>query len=158
LPQENAIGTLSIRCVVKLDLNEMMREEPTVVVYFDGECALCHSSVDFIIRHDPNAEIYFASLQSAKGRSALVQLGMSLESLDSIVLQEGVRYSVRSTAVLRIAARLSGAVKLLSWLRFLPLCLRDPVYDWIAQHRYRWFGRKNSCGFSSKGQQGRFIG
>ena len=134
-----------------------MPEDPSTVVYFDGVCALCHSSVDFIIRHDPNAEIYFASLQSVPGQAVLAQLGMSLDQLDSIVLQEGARYSVKSTAALRIAARLSGPIRWLTYLRFVPLWIRDPLYVWIAKNRYRWFGRKELCGFPAKGPQGRFI-
>jgi len=93
-----------------------MRKDLSLVVYFDGVCVLCDSSVDFIIRHDPDALIYFASLQSAQGQTALAQLGMSLDQLDSIILQEGTRYSVKSTAVLRIAARLS-VMFTIRWVR-----------------------------------------
>ena len=124
-----------------------MPEDPSTVVYFDGVCVLCNSSVDFIIRHDPNACICFAPLQSPRGQAALAQLGMSRHQLDSIILQEGTEYSVKSTAVLRIAARLSGPIR---WIR-------DPLYVWIAKNRYRWFGRKELCGFPAKGPQGRFI-
>jgi predicted DCC family thiol-disulfide oxidoreductase YuxK len=134
-----------------------MRKEPSLVVYFDGVCVLCDSSVDFIIRHDPDALIYFASLQSAQGQTALAQLGMSLDQLDSIILQEGTRYSVKSTAVLRIAARLSGPVRWLAYLRVVPVWIRDPLYAWIAKNRYRWFGRKEVCRMPTESDRARFI-
>jgi predicted DCC family thiol-disulfide oxidoreductase YuxK len=134
-----------------------MREDPSVVVYFDGVCALCNSTVDFIIRHDPNVCIHFASLQSSRGQAILAQLGMSLDQLDSIILQEGTQYSVKSTAALRIAARLSGPVKWLAFFRGLPLWLRDPVYEWIARNRYRWFGHKESCRIPTESERERFV-
>jgi predicted DCC family thiol-disulfide oxidoreductase YuxK len=134
-----------------------MSEDPSTIVYFDGVCVLCNSSVDFIIRHDPNACICFAPLQSPRGQAALAQLGMSRHQLDSIILQEGTEYSVKSTAALRIAARLSGPVKWLACFRGLPLWLRDPVYEWIAKNRYRWFGRQESCRMPRGRDQARFI-
>jgi predicted DCC family thiol-disulfide oxidoreductase YuxK len=27
----------------------------------------------------------------------------------------------------------------------IPRFLRDPIYDFIAKNRYRWFGKKDTC-------------
>ncbi len=61
-----------------------------------------------------------------------------------ILEEEGKRYE-RSTAVIRIALGLRFPWPLLGVLFLLPRVLRDPVYDLVARHRYRWFGRRKSC-------------
>ena len=135
----------------------MVSEIARVIVYFDGDCVLCHAAVDFIIRHDPQQQIYFASLQSARGQALLARLGMAREPLDSMVLQEGAEYALRSTAALRIAARLQGPVRYCAWLQCVPLWIRDPLYAWVARHRYRWFGRAQHCRLPSARERARFI-
>ena len=41
------------------------------VIFFDGVCNLCNSSVRFFIRRDPRKNLRFAPLQSATGQRIL---------------------------------------------------------------------------------------
>ena len=45
------------------------------IILFDGVCNLCNSSVQFIIKRDPNGHFKFASLQSETGQKLLKQYG-----------------------------------------------------------------------------------
>ncbi|MGA9335274.1 MAG: DCC1-like thiol-disulfide oxidoreductase family protein, partial [Rudaea sp.] len=42
-------------------------------------------------------------------------------------------------------------------LRIVPRALRDPAYRWIARHRYRWFGRRDTCYLPQAEDRKRFL-
>jgi hypothetical protein len=50
------------------------------VVLFDGECTICNSSVDFLLRHDRDERFIFATQQSASGKQLLNDAGQLLPS------------------------------------------------------------------------------
>ncbi len=57
---------------------------------------------------------------------------------------EGKLYS-RSTAALRIAMKLRFPWPLLGVFLLVPRFIRDPVYNFVARNRVRWFGRRHTC-------------
>ncbi|MFO1489463.1 MAG: DCC1-like thiol-disulfide oxidoreductase family protein [Kiritimatiellia bacterium] len=73
------------------------------------------------------------------------------------MLIEDGRAFLESTAALRIARGLRFPWPLLSVLLIVPRVLRDPVYRWIARHRYRWFGRREECWRPDDRWNNRFI-
>src|SRR5690606_23922649 len=122
------------------------------LVLFDGECNLCNGAVQFVLRRDPRGRFRFASLQSEAGRAALRVAGMPEDAAGSegrppgsIVLIDAGRAFVKSAAALRIARGLRWPWPLLGAFAIVPPFLRDAVYDWIARHRYRWFGKRAEC-------------
>lgn len=115
------------------------------VVLFDGVCPLCNGAVQFILRRDGRNQFRFAPLQSQFGHQFLSTQGLPSDTFDTLVLVEGPRYFTKSTAALRIARRLDGLWPLLSVLAVVPVQARDHVYDFVAAHRYRWFGRYDTC-------------
>jgi len=128
------------------------------IILFDGVCKLCNGFVQFVIRNDNRQYFKFAALQSETGKSVLSELHPNHETLpDSVVLIENQEVYFKSEAALRILAKLKGPVKYLAYSRFIPLWIRDPVYDFIAQNRHAWFGRKNSCMVPSPDVQSRFL-
>jgi predicted DCC family thiol-disulfide oxidoreductase YuxK len=58
---------------------------------------------------------------------------------------EGEHAVVRSAGVLATLDAIGGVWRAVSWLRFVPAPLRDAGYRWVAEHRYRWFGRHATC-------------
>jgi len=64
---------------------------------------------------------------------------------------------VRSDAALAVVAGLGGAWRAAALLRVIPRRLRDAVYDWIARHRFRWFGRREECRIPGPDQRERFL-
>lgn len=82
---------------------------------------------------------------------------LPLDGWDSFVLVEDGAAHLKSTAFLRIVARLSGPWPVLAVARFLPEGLRDRLYDLIARNRYRLFGRHNSCMVPTQEVRARFL-
>ncbi|HYE60862.1 MAG TPA: thiol-disulfide oxidoreductase DCC family protein [Phycisphaerales bacterium] len=124
------------------------------VVLFDGVCNLCTSSVQFIVRRDPEGRFRFAPLQSEAARGLL---GETSERPDSIALVEGGRVYWKSTAALRIARRLGGLWRVLYVLIVVPRPVRDWVYNIIARNRYRWFGKQDACMMPTPELRARFL-
>ncbi len=59
--------------------------EPAPILLFDGVCNLCNGSVQWVIRHDPQAQFRFASLQSTAGAALLARHGLPTDALESVV-------------------------------------------------------------------------
>jgi predicted DCC family thiol-disulfide oxidoreductase YuxK len=127
------------------------------IVLFDGVCNLCNASVRFLIQRDPGRRFRFASIQSAPGRQLYEAHGQSAERLETIMLVVDGRAYVHSDAALRIARELGGPWSALWPLRFIPRGLRDPIYLWVARHRYRWFGRSEACMVPTPDLKSRFL-
>lgn len=128
------------------------------IVLFDGVCNLCEGLVRWLIPRDPHARLRFAALQSPVGRALLARHGRDPDALDSVVLIDGEGAHVRSEAALRIAAVLGGPWRwLAAALRVVPRPLRDAGYDWIARHRYRWFGQRAECLAPTPELRARFL-
>jgi predicted DCC family thiol-disulfide oxidoreductase YuxK len=130
---------------------------PGPVLLFDGVCNLCNGAVRFVAERDPRGVFRFASLQSEAGQALLRQHGLRAGDFDSVVLVDGARVLTKSAAALAVAARLSGGWPALSAFRFVPRPLRDAVYDLVARHRYRVFGRTDECMIPTPELRGRFL-
>ena len=131
------------------------------VVFFDGVCALCNRSMRFLINRDRRGALCFAPLQG-ETFAAFRQATRLEDGLDSIVYVRGYgtgtpRAFVRSEAVLQALRDIGGVCRVLSWLRIIPRSLRDGVYDLIARHRYRWFGRYDECRLPTPRDRGRLL-
>ena len=63
----------------------------------------------------------------------------------------------KSTAALAVAADLGAPWSWTAVFRIIPRAARDAVYDFIARHRYRWFGRYDSCLIPTPEQRARFL-
>ena len=124
---------------------------------FDGVCNLCTGAVRFILKRDLRGRFTFGSLQSDAGKRLLEAHGLPRDAMQTIVLIEAGRCFTKSDAVLRIARSLKGLWPVLAVLRIIPRCLRDAVYDFIARHRYRWFGKQSACMVPTEEEAGRFI-
>jgi predicted DCC family thiol-disulfide oxidoreductase YuxK len=113
------------------------------IVFFDGECNLCNSTVDFFIRLDGGRRLHFASLQGETARKILPERVRS--GLDTVVLwREGNLYK-KSGAVLRALVACGGIWIFAGIFLLVPWFVRDFFYDVIAKNRFKWFGRRESC-------------
>jgi predicted DCC family thiol-disulfide oxidoreductase YuxK len=127
------------------------------IILFDGVCNLCNKSVQYVIRHDAEKKFHFASLQSDAGQQLLKQYNLPADNFNSFVLIQNGKAYTRSTAALRVAKQLKGIVKLLYGFIIVPAFLRDAVYNGIANNRYKWFGKRESCMIPSPDLQSRFL-
>jgi predicted DCC family thiol-disulfide oxidoreductase YuxK len=126
------------------------------LVLFDGYCNLCNGSVQFIIRRDPKEHFRFAGLTWAIGRKILEE-NPEFSEVDSILLyRKGSLYS-KSSAALKIAGKLNGLWPVLQAFLIVPRFLRDPIYDFIARNRYKWFGKRETCMMPEKSVDHLFL-
>ena len=127
------------------------------ILLFDGYCNFCNAWVRLIVRRDTAKNILFAPLQSSVGRKMLEEHKIDVNYTESLVFFEEERYSVSSTAALRIYSYLDGWERHLKILTFLPRSLRDALYHFIAKYRYKWFGRSEQCMIPSQELRDRFL-
>ena len=138
------------------DRLDSLGEQP--ILLFDGVCNLCNGVVRTIIPLDPAGRIHFAPLQSAVGTAIQERHGLDPADLETVVLVEGRKRYTKSTAAIRIAELLGWPYKLARVGRLLPRSLRDRLYDFVAEHRYDWFGRKDRCMVPDEDVSDRFLG
>src|SRR5437867_2371378 len=133
-----------------------MRDDHSVVL-FDGVCNFCNASVRWIIGRDRLERFRFAALQSGIGAKLQRRHGLHPNALDSLVLIEGDRIYLRSTAALRLVRRMPGVWPVLYALIAVPRPICDFAYDWFARHRYRWFGKRDECMVPSEKVKAKFL-
>lgn len=112
-----------------------------ITLFFDGICVLCTRLVKLLIFLDFKKRIVFSTLNSAYAKK---HIGKS--SIDTIlVLDNNGKLYQKSDAIRVIANQLV----LFNWLGFLiwllPTTVCNKIYDFIAKHRYFFFGKYNSC-------------
>ena len=124
---------------------------PHPILLYDGVCGLCNRFVQLILRRDRKAVFNFASLQSALAAGILTRHNADPTDLDTVyvVLNHELpdeSLLSRSEAVLFVLKQLEGIYRpTASLLQLLPEFLRDPAYNAVARHRYRIFGRSETC-------------
>jgi predicted DCC family thiol-disulfide oxidoreductase YuxK len=125
---------------------------------YDGDCGLCNRVVNFVLDRDARDVFRFAALQSDFGRDQLARHKLPAAALDTVVLIEGDRASVRSRAAFRMLSLLGQPWRMLGWLRVLPVALTDAGYDIIARNRIRWFGTADaSCRLMTPALRKKFL-
>ena len=128
-----------------------------LILLFDGHCNFCNAWVKLIVRRDTAKKILFAPLQSSVGRKMLEENKIDVNYTESLVFFEEERYSVSSTAALRIYSYLDGWERHLQLLSVVPRPFRDALYHFIAKYRYKWFGRREQCMVPSQELRERFL-
>ncbi|RMG35272.1 MAG: DUF393 domain-containing protein [Planctomycetota bacterium] len=126
------------------------------IVFFDGECGLCHRTVDFALRRDRNGRLWFAPLQGSTAEALLPV--ETRRDLDSVVFwRNGCGYS-RSAAVVALLWTLGGIWRVVAAVLWcVPRPLRDLGYRWVARNRFRWFGRREACRLPRPEERERFL-
>jgi predicted DCC family thiol-disulfide oxidoreductase YuxK len=129
------------------------------IVLFDGVCNLCSASVRFIALRDRETFFRFASIQSDAAKALMLEHSIVIPSGDptSIIVVEGDRAFDRSTGALHIARHLDGIWKAGWAFIIVPRFIRDVLYDFIAKHRYRWFGKNDVCMVPTPELRARFL-
>lgn len=127
------------------------------IILFDGVCNLCNNSVNFIIRRDIKSIFLFAPLQSNFGEVLTAKMNIP-QKIDSIILISENKYYIKSDAVIEIIKQLKWYWRMLIIIKILPLKFRDFLYDFIANSRYKWFGKRYSCMIPDENVKSRFLG
>ncbi|MFN2376792.1 MAG: DCC1-like thiol-disulfide oxidoreductase family protein [Candidatus Binatia bacterium] len=130
--------------------------EPSTVFY-DGNCALCHGAVRFLVAEDREPARFRLAPLEGPTFAATVPESVRVHRPDSIVVTTGSDVLLRGDAVVAILDGLGGMWRLVGGLlRLLPRALVDRSYDAVAARRLRWFGRKQeACPLMTETQRGR---
>jgi predicted DCC family thiol-disulfide oxidoreductase YuxK len=134
-----------------------MDQARRAVVIFDGECVFCNRWVDFLLRFDRRDVFRFAARQTESGAAFVRQAGLPECGVGSIILAEDGAVLMRSAAVLRMLGLLGFPFSLATVFRLIPNRPRDSVYEWFAQRRLKWFGRRSTCRLPSEAERHRFL-
>ena len=127
------------------------------IVLFDGVCNLCNSSVQFILARDKKNQFLFGSLQGKTGQDYLKKFNLPPGTLNSFMLVDGDALYSKSTGALRMLKYIGGPWRLLYAFIIVPKFIRDAVYTLIANNRYRWFGKKETCWLPAPALKEKFL-
>src|SRR5262245_21026118 len=132
------------------------------LVLYDGVCGLCNRVLQFLLRHDRRGVFYFASLQSERGKEIVARSGGDPDALSSFYVvanyrTPGAKTLIRSRGALFVAGELGWPWKLMRVAGILPTSLLDRLYDLVARHRYRMFGRYEQCLLPTPEFRKRFV-
>ena len=131
----------------------MIKNHIEHIVFYDGICGLCNDAVQFIIKHDTKTRFHFCAIQNSE---AFINKEI-ISTSNSLVLFEKGKYYFRSDAVLRIIKKLNSPWYLLYFFIIAPKVFRDTAYDFIANNRYKWFGKFDTCIVPDKKIKDRFL-
>jgi len=113
------------------------------IIFFDGVCGLCNSSVNFILKRKKVYKFKFAALQGRTANSVLPEKPQ--EPFNSVIYSRKGILKYRSDAALWILVDLGGLWSICAVFLIFPKFIRNGVYDWIGRNRYRWFGKSDTC-------------
>jgi len=106
------------------------------IVFYDGECGLCHRATRFLLAEDEEARFHLAPLQGET-----MQAIEKTDWPDSILVQTSAGdWLNRTSALIYIGRRLGGYWRVcatLGWV--IPRPMRDAVYNGVARIRKRVF-------------------
>ena len=120
------------------------------IIYYDGECGLCHLAVRFILRVDSKNKFYFSPLSN---------LDNNLKNIDSIILKKGNKVFYEGQAVIMIFENIDNNWNYLAKvLNLIPINVLDAAYRWVSRNRAKVSVKKvSSCPIIPNYYKKRFI-
>jgi predicted DCC family thiol-disulfide oxidoreductase YuxK len=137
------------------------RQSQGPILLYDGDCGLCDATVQWVLSHDTARVFRMAQLGGATASEVMARHPELPATLDSLIVVEILQgrevVHWESRAVSAGARHLNWPWRALSWVRLCPRFLADPVYRFVARHRLKWMGRRDSCRMPSVADKDRFL-
>lgn len=111
----------------------------------------------FALKRDRTKRLKFLAAQSPLGQEFLTRNRLPAQAFDSFYLVENAIILHKSQGFLRLTQYLRWPWPWLAVFAVLPVHPLDRLYDFIAQNRYRWFGRRELCLVADPAQAERFL-
>jgi len=127
------------------------------IIIFDGVCNLCNTMVQLIIKLDKKETFKFLPIQSEKATTIFKELNIDLINLDTVILLKDNKVYLQSDAALEIIYTLKYPWKIFYFSRFIPKFVCDRIYKIIANKRYSWFGKRETCMIPTEDIKSRFL-
>ena len=120
------------------------------IIYYDGECGLCHLAVRFILRVDSKSKFYFSPLSN---------LDINLKNIDSIILKKDNKVFYEGMAIIMIFQNIDNNWNYLAKvLKLIPINVLDTAYRWVSRNRAKISVKKvSSCPIIPVYYKKRFI-
>ena len=97
------------------------------IIYYDGECGLCHMAVKFILKVDSKDKFYFSPLSNFDN---------NLKNIDSIILKSGDKVFYESQAIIMVFENIDNNWNYLAKvLKIFPINVLDIAYRWVSRNR-----------------------
>jgi predicted DCC family thiol-disulfide oxidoreductase YuxK len=144
------------------ELQPALSTEGRHLLLYDGVCGLCSHLVQFVLARDRGRVFHFAALQSDAGKAALETRGADAGTLTTFYVltnyrDEEARLLAKGQAALFVAATLGWPWKVARLFAVLPPAWLDRLYELVARHRYRLFGRLDQCLIPNAKDRNRFV-
>jgi predicted DCC family thiol-disulfide oxidoreductase YuxK len=114
------------------------------VILYDGVCVFCSRWVRFVAVRDKGRRFRFTAIQSGYGTRLARAFGINPDDPDTNAVVHRGEVFFKSDAALTVLSHLPGW-RWVRVLRLVPKRLRDAVYNLVARHRYRIFGKYEKC-------------
>lgn len=127
------------------------------MIFFDGQCPMCHSWVKRIIRLDRRRRFRFSPLEGELAKKTLTPSLPDYIREDTIIYFREDKVYLRSDAALNILWDLGFPYSLgfVFWL--VPKVIRNGVYRWVASRRYMYGKRFDNCPMPPVEWRDRFV-
>ncbi|MES2608330.1 MAG: DCC1-like thiol-disulfide oxidoreductase family protein [Pseudomonadota bacterium] len=128
------------------------------ILFYDGDCGLCHGVVRFLLAEDHRQIFQMSPLQGEKFKTIL-EPGKQVTMKDSVVLVIKDRALTRSTAIVYLLKNLGGLWTILGYiLFFFPKFIRDFGYDCVGTIRHCLFPKPSGfCPILPESLRGRLL-
>ena len=109
------------------------------IIYYDGDCGLCHFLVRFILRIDAKNQFYFSPISNFQNKE-------KTNGLESIILFINGNHLYKSEAVITTFKIIGRGWSLVAqFLQPIPKDLVDKTYNWVSKNRKNWSPNKTSA-------------
>lgn len=142
---------------------ELVLADGQALLLYDGVCGLCDRIVHFVLKRDRSDRFRFAPLQGPTAEQVLARHGIDARDLDTfhLVLDVGgpsERVVSRGQGAAVALRRLPGLWRLIgAVLAVLPRRLVDGGYRFVAERRYRIWGKADACALPSPQERAKFL-
>ena len=127
------------------------------IIIFDGYCVFCTGWVKTVLRHDKRRTFRLMSAQSTIGQALYRHYQLDpIAFKTNILLEKGTPW-FKSEAVIRMMLTLGMPWSLSRIFQPIPLALRDKLYSFVADRRFKIAGRRDTCYLPSAADKERFI-
>lgn len=113
-----------------------LAESKNKILFYDGDCGFCNSSVQYVLKNKKVNDIYFATLQSKFAQKTLKTKGIEIK-LDTLYYLKNDQVYSKSSAGLQLTKELKFPHSLLLGFYIIPKFIRDSVYIAIAKKRHK---------------------
>ncbi|WP_419905823.1 thiol-disulfide oxidoreductase DCC family protein [Kiloniella sp.] len=141
------------------------RDDPAVrefddrrpLLVYDGDCVLCSGFIKFVIKHDAEKKFQFTAGQSQLGQSLFRHYNLDPINFETnLLISEGRAYG-KMSAFSNCMSLLPYPARILSLSGLIPSPIDNLLYDRIAQNRYSFFGKSESCLVPTDDLKQRFL-